>query len=60
MIVPIFKLLRQVADENFDSHHIEVRDRKRDKIENEGKNKSQHLSFVFSNTLGRPHRVYKI
>ena len=26
----------------------------------EGKNKSQHLSFVFSNTFGCPHHVYKI
>ena len=31
MIVPSFKILRQEADETFDSHHIEVRDRKREK-----------------------------
>ena len=29
-------------------------------IEKEGNSQSQHLDFVFSNTLGRPYRVYKI
>ena len=28
------------------------------KIEKESKNKSQHLGFVYSNTLGCPHCVY--
>ena len=34
--------------------------RKKGKLEKEGKNIYQHLGFVFSNTFGRPHRVYKI
>ena len=38
-------------------HYLGVRD---GKIEKEGKNKSQYLSFVFSNTFGCPHCVYKI
>ena len=28
--------------------------------EKEGKNKSQHFGFVYSNTFGCPHCVYKI
>ena len=64
MFVPNFKILGQVVPEkslkNFHIHYLGVRDRKREKIEKEGKSKSQHLGFVFSNTLDRPHRVYKI
>ena len=30
------------------------------KIEKEGKNESQHLGFVFSDTFVCPHCVYKI
>ena len=37
-----------------------MRDRKWEKIEKEGKSKSQHLGFVFSNTVGRPNCVYII
>ena len=33
---------------------------KKEKIEKEGKNKSQHLGFVFSNAFGCPHVAYKI
>ena len=68
MFVPNFKILGQVFsgeifDENFHMHFLRVRDGKRkkeEKIEREGKIKSQHLSFVNSNTLGCPHCVYKI
>ena len=55
-----FKILGQVVpDEKFNIYYIGVRDEKR-KTEKEGKNKSQHLGFVFGNTFGCPHRVYKI
>ena len=62
MFVSNFKILGQVVPEKSltkktNSHYIGVRDRK---IEKEGKNKSQHLGFVFSNTFGCPHHVYKI
>ena len=30
------------------------------KNKKEGESKSQHLDCVYINTLGRPHRVYKI
>ena len=50
---------REIIDEKFQIHYLGVRDRK-EKIEKEGESKSQHLGFVFSYTLGRPHRVYKI
>ena len=64
MFVPNFKILGQVVPEKSDKifhiHYHGVRDRKREKIEKEGRSKSQHLGFVHSNTLGGPHRVYKI
>ena len=54
----------EIFDENFHMHFLRVRDGKRkkkeEKIEKEGKIKSQHLSFVNSNTLGCPHCVYEI
>ena len=64
MFVPNFKIPGQVVPEKSLTKisifkYIGVRDRKR-KIEKEGKNKSQHLGFVFGNTFGCRHRVYKI
>ena len=63
MFVPNFKILGQVVPEksltkNFNIHNIGETEKK--KIEKEGKSKSQHLGFVFGNTFGCPHRVYKI
>ena len=64
MFVPNFKILAQVVPEKslmkipiFITLEREI---KKGKIEKEGKNKSQHLGFVFSNTFGCPHRVNKI
>ena len=50
----------EIFDENFHMHYLGVRDGKRKKIEKECKIISQPLSFVYSNTLGCPHCVYKI
>ena len=68
MFVPNFKSLGKVVPEksltkisisiNFHIHYIGVKEK--GKIEKESKNKSQHLGFVYSNTLGWPHCVYKI
>ena len=64
MFVPNFKILGQVVPEKsltkISIYYIGVRDRKKRKIEKEGKNKDQHLGFVFGNTFGCPHHVYKI
>ena len=64
MFVPNFKILGQVVPEKsltkisiFITLEWEI---EKGKIEKEGKSKSQHLGFVFSNTLGRTYRVYKI
>ena len=62
MFVPNFKILGQVVPEKsltkISIYYIgEIEKRK---IEKEGKNKAQHLGFVFSNTFGCRHRVYKI
>ena len=48
----------EIFDKKFHMHYLGVRDGKRKK--KEGKIISQHLSFVYSNTLGCPHCVYKI
>ena len=50
----------EIFDENFHMHYLKSERWKKEKIEKEGKIKSQHLSFVYSNTLGCPHCVYKI
>ena len=65
MFVPNFKILGQVhvvPEKSLTkiSIVITLERLKKGKIEKEGKSKSQHLDFVFSNTLGRTHRVYKI
>ena len=65
MFVPNFKLLGKAVPEKsltkiLHIHCIGLRDRKKEKIEKEGKNKSLHLGFVYSNTLGCPHCVYKV
>ena len=64
MFVPNFKILGEVVPEKslmkisiFISSEREIEKRK---IEKEGKNKSQHLGFVFSITFGCPHHIYKI
>ena len=63
-IVPNFKILGQVVNEKSLTKisifiiYIGVRDRKKKNRKNA--KKSQHLGFVFSNTLGRPYPVYKI
>ena len=64
MFVQNFKILGQVVPEN-SLTKISIfitleREMEKGKIEKEGKYKSQHLGFVFSNTLGGPHRVYTI
>ena len=48
----------EIFDKKFHMHYLGVRDGKRKKEED--KIISQHLSFVYSNTLGCPHCVYKI
>ena len=48
------------TDENSHNHYIGKRDRKRQKIEKEGKNNSHHLGFAYSITLDCPQHVYKI
>ena len=64
MFVPNFKILGQVVPEKSStdiSIFITLSERlKKSKKGKEGKSKSQHLGFVFSNTLGHPHCVYKI
>ena len=63
MFVQNFKILGTVVPEKSltkISIFITLERKKKGKIEKEGKSKSQHLGFVFSNTLGHPHRVYKI
>ena len=64
MFVPNFKILGQVVPEKSLSkfpYSLPWSERlKKGKIEKDGKSKSQHLDFVFSNTLGRTHRVFKI
>ena len=63
MFVPNFKILGQVVPEKSltkISIFLTLERLKKGKIEKEGKTKSQHLGFVFSNTLGRTHHVYKI
>ena len=63
MFVPNFKILGQVVPEKsltkISIYYIGVRDREKENRK-EGKNKAQHLGFVFGNTFGCPHRVYKI
>ena len=63
--VPNFKILGQVVSEKsltkISIFIILERDKEKvKKIEKECKNKSQHLGFVFSNTVGHPYPVYKI
>ena len=65
MFVPNFKILGQVVPEKSLTkisiiHYIGIRDRKKGKMEKEGKNKAQHLGFAFSNTFDCPELVYKI
>ena len=63
MLVPNFKILGQVVSEKSltkISIFITLERLKKEKIEKEGKNKSEHLGFVFSNAFGCPHVVYKI
>ena len=58
--VPNFKILGQVVLEKSltkISICITLERWKKEKIEKEGKIKSQHLSFVYSYTLGCPHCV---
>ena len=65
MFVSNFKILGQVVLEKsltkISIYALPWSERlKKEKMEKEGKIKSQHLGFVFSNTLGCPHCVYKI
>ena len=63
MFVPNFKILGQVVPEKSltkISIFITLERLKKEKIEKEGKNKSQYFGFVFSNAFGCPHLVYKI
>ena len=64
MFVPNFKILGQVVPgKSLTKISIFITlegDIEKQKIEKEGKNKSQHLGFVYSNTLGCLHCVYKI
>ena len=60
MFVPNFKILGQVVPEKSLTKIQYLLHRRDRKIEKEGKNKYQHLGFVFSNTFGCPHDVYKI
>ena len=63
MFVPNFKILGQVVPEKSltkISIFITFERLIKEKIEKEAKNKSQHLSFVFSNAFGCPQLVYKI
>ena len=64
MFVPNFKILGQVVPEKFGRkfpYSLPWSERlKKEKIEKEGKNKSQHPGFVFSNAFGCPYLVYKI
>ena len=62
--VPNFKILGKVIPEKsltkISIFIILEKKIEKVKIEKECKNKSQHLGFVFSNTVGRPYPVYKI
>ena len=62
MFVPNFKILGQVVPEKSLTkiQYSLIGEIEKRKIEKEGKNKSQHLGFVFGNTFGCLHRVYKI
>ena len=63
MFVPNFEILGQaVPDKSLTkiSIFITLERKKKGKNKKEGKIKSQHLGFVYSNTLGRPHRAYTI
>ena len=64
MFVPNFKILGKVVPEkSLTKISIFItleREIDKGKIEKEGKNKSQYLGFIYSNTLGCPHCVYKI
>ena len=61
MFIPNFKILGQVVPEkSLTKISIFIMEIEKGKIEKEGKNKSQHLGFVYSNTLGCPYCVYKI
>ena len=64
MCVPNLKILGQAVPEKSltkISIFITLGERlKKEKIEKEGKNESQHLGFVFSNAFGCPHVAYKI
>ena len=64
MLVLNFKILGQVVPEKSltkISIFIPWSERlKKEKIEKEGKNESQHLGFVFSNAFDCPHVAYKI
>ena len=42
---------------NFPMYYIGVRDGKKEKMEKDGKNKSQHLGFLFHNILGHSQGV---
>ena len=64
MFVPNFKIIGKAVPEkflteNFHFNYIGVRDRKTENRKRR-QNKSQHLGFVYSNTLGCIHCVYKI
>ena len=48
----------EIFNTNFPMYYIRVRDRKNGK--KDGKNKSQHLGFLFQNILGHSQSVYKI
>ena len=66
--VPNFKILGQVVPEkSLTKISIPwvfiILEREKEnvkKIEKECKNKSQHIGFVFSNTVSHPYPVYKI
>ena len=63
MFVPTFNILGQVVPEKSltkISILISLERKKKGKIEKEGKHKSQHLEFVFSNRPGCPNHVQKI
>ena len=64
MFVTNFKILGKVVHEKslkkISIFTTLVREIEKRKIEKEGKNKSQHLGFVYSYTLGCPQCVYKI
>ena len=64
MFVPNFKILGQVVPEKFLTKIsiFIILEREKEKVKNRKRmpKKSQHLGFVFSNTVGHPYPVYKI